>query len=366
MILSLITILMLGFLSSTVSAFSGSGAGTSGNPYQITNCDQLQEMNNNLAANYILINDIDCSATSGWNSGAGFLPISTFTGTFDGQNHIISKLFINRPSLDQVGLFGISSGIIENVGLVNVDILGSTSQYSDTGGLVSYNFGTITNSYSTGSVSGSGDVGGLVSYNSGIITNSYSTGSVSGSAGSHAGGLVGLNSGAIENSYSTGDVTSSGYATGGLVGYESHGTVTNSYATGSVSGASFVGGLIGSNSGTITSSYATGSVSGTGGSIGGLIGWNYGTVTSSYWDIQTSGQSTSADGIGKTTAEMKTQSTFVGWDFNNIWSINSHENNGYPYLLPEQIPPMVPEFGLIAGITTVLGALGMFFFVRKK
>ena len=28
--------------------------------------------------------------------------------------------------------------------------------------------------------------------------------------------------------------------------------------------------------------------------------------------------------------------------------------------------PMVPEFGLIVGITTVLGALGMFFVVRRK
>ena len=28
--------------------------------------------------------------------------------------------------------------------------------------------------------------------------------------------------------------------------------------------------------------------------------------------------------------------------------------------------PMVPEFGLIAGLTTVLGALGVFFVVRKK
>jgi hypothetical protein len=28
--------------------------------------------------------------------------------------------------------------------------------------------------------------------------------------------------------------------------------------------------------------------------------------------------------------------------------------------------PLVPEFGLIAGITTVLGALGLFFVVRRK
>ena len=28
--------------------------------------------------------------------------------------------------------------------------------------------------------------------------------------------------------------------------------------------------------------------------------------------------------------------------------------------------PLVPEFGLIAGMVTILGAVGMFFFVRKK
>jgi hypothetical protein len=29
-------------------------------------------------------------------------------------------------------------------------------------------------------------------------------------------------------------------------------------------------------------------------------------------------------------------------------------------------PPIVPEFGLIAGMITLLGALGVFFFIRKK
>ena len=37
--------------------------------------------------------------------------------------------------------------------------------------------------------------------------------------------------------------------------------------------------------------------------------------------MQTSGQSTSAGGIGKTTAEMKQQATFAGWDFVTIWGI---------------------------------------------
>jgi hypothetical protein len=318
MILGLTVIFMLG----AVSAFSGSGAGSSGNPYQITNCDQLQEMNNNLAANYILVNDIDCSATSTWNSGAGFVPISLFTGTFfDGQNHIITNLFINRPSVvsgSYIGLFGkITTGTeIKNVGLVNVKITGDYM------------------------------VGGLVAYMeySGAIIHSYVTGSVTGN--NYVGGLVGQSYfGTITNSYATDSVTASDHPVGGLVG-ENMGAITNCYATGRVTGSSMVGGLIGNN----------------------YIDWlhtHYGTVTSSYWDTQTSGQSTSADGIGKTTAEMKTQSTFVGWDFTHIWSINSHENNGYPYFSVEPTS-VVPEFGLIAGITTVLGALGVFFIVRKK
>jgi len=63
-------------------------------------------------------------------------------------------------------------------------------------------------------------------------------------------------------------------------------------------------------------------------------------VTSSFWDIQTSGQTISAGGTGKTTAEMKTRSTFTdaGWDFvgetengtEDIWWIL--EGKDYPHL----------------------------------
>jgi len=35
---------------------------------------------------------------------------------------------------------------------------------------------------------------------------------------------------------------------------------------------------------------------------------------------------------------MKTQATFVGWDFDNIWDINPNINNGYPYL--KSMPPV--------------------------
>jgi hypothetical protein len=48
-------------------SFDGDGAGTLVNPYQITNCQQLQSMQNNLGDHYALKNDIDCSETIGWN-----------------------------------------------------------------------------------------------------------------------------------------------------------------------------------------------------------------------------------------------------------------------------------------------------------
>jgi hypothetical protein len=91
-----------------------------------------------------------------------------------------------------------------------------------------------------------------------------------------------------------------------------------SYATGSVSGGALIGGLVGYNDGgSITSCYAAGFVSGNL-SVGGLLGSNQsGMVSSCFWDMQTSSWATSAGGTGKTTAEMKTRSTFTdaGWDF---------------------------------------------------
>lgn len=43
-----------------------------------------------LNAKYAVMNDIDASATATWNDGAGFAPVGTFTGTFDGQEFTIT------------------------------------------------------------------------------------------------------------------------------------------------------------------------------------------------------------------------------------------------------------------------------------
>ncbi|WP_210546922.1 filamentous hemagglutinin N-terminal domain-containing protein [Rhodoferax sp. PAMC 29310] len=112
-----------------------------------TTATDLQGMSGGLAGNYALGGNIDASATSGWNGGAGFAPIGSgstnFAGNFDGLGHTISNLTIYRPTTNDVGLFGASSGVyIQNVGVVGGAITGK----SYVGALVGNKVGTnITN-----------------------------------------------------------------------------------------------------------------------------------------------------------------------------------------------------------------------------
>ena len=269
----------------------------------------LDAIRDNLFGSHTVMNDLD-STTPGYeelasqtaNQGKGWQPIGTwslsaFTGSFDGQGHEIRDLFINRPNESPVGLFGFTGeeGVIKDINMVNV---------------------TVTGYYY---------VGGLVGYNNGIVTNSYSTGNVSGTVGM-VGGLVGKNTDTVSNSYSTAGVSGVANA-GGLVGDNWDGTVSNSYSTGNVIGSSCVGGLVAySNKGTVINSYSTGSVTGNE-EVGGLVGRNYdGTAGDSFWDIETSGQATSDGGTGKTTAEMRDFATFsgAGW---NIYTVAPGSTN---------------------------------------
>ena len=207
--------------------------------YHITDVNGLQAMQNDLAGTYILDNNIDASATSTWNSGAGFAPVGTtsssFKGRFDGQGHTISGLYINRPSQNYVGLFGYgTTGIsIANVGLVG-DTVSGMGYVGSLAGLISG--GTVSNSYATGSVIGGssgGFAGGLVGQNNGVISNSFATASVRvGDKSGDDGGLVGANFGTISSSYATGGVTTGTVSgnDGGLVGYDS-GLISDCYAT---------------------------------------------------------------------------------------------------------------------------------------
>lgn len=327
----------------------------------ITNAHQLQLMGMNLAANYTLANNIDLApalnAVNGlypgmWGS-MGFVPVGNYavtntglTGNFDGLNHTISNLTINRPTEWDIGLFGYVQGNVfnnpnvKNIALSNVNITGMNR----VGSLVGYSyFSNITNASSTGSVTGNNNVGGLAGTNSGTISDSYSTGSVTGrTSGFHIGGLVGYNDSqaSISNSYSTGSVTAGTNSTsiGGLVG-TNVGGISKTYSAGSVtagSGSANMGGLVGSNS----------------------DGTNTGNTSYSFWDTESSGLLTSAGGSGMTTTEMKNVVNFTpaavgnvnpSWDFTAVWNIDSGASVSYPYL---RNPEQIPHPGLSGGVST--------------
>ena len=221
-----------------------SGNGSIADPCIVTNCILLQSINQNLSLSYALGNDIYCTDTINWNNGTGFIPIgnfsSPFNGNINGRNHTINNLYINNPLIySYVGLFGISSGIITNIGIVNVSINTTASRV---GGLVGASTGNISNSFSTGYVTGVQYVGGLAG-TAVNIQNCYSNSNVFGSS-QQIGGLVGL-------IYS------------GTVGVNG-GTINNSYSSGNVyapAGSNDVAGLCGQNTGKINNSFTVSNIS---------------------------------------------------------------------------------------------------------
>ena len=340
---------MLVIFSGSVYAAGGimSGSGTTANPFLVADYGDLKVIGTtetySLSAIYRLISDIDASASQTENSGAGFVPIGNgtayFIGKFHGAGHVIKNLYINRSAADIVGLFGyIRSAIIDSFGVLNANITGG----SCTGCIVGANDGTITDCYATGNVAAdsNGYAGGITGGNGGRIINCYATGSVTGNYGK-TGGLVGSNSGMIANCYATGNITGNHSCVGGFAG-ASVGTIANCYASGNVTGNnSCIGGFVGENydGATTRNCYAVGNVTGSGNDVGGVAGLNTDSISNCYWDTQVTGQASGCgdnesmfSGSGLTTTQMKQSSSFNGWDFTTVWSINSNINNGYPYL----------------------------------
>jgi rhodanese-related sulfurtransferase len=323
------------------------GTGEPNDPYLIYTAEQLNSIGaepNDLDKHFKLMADIDLSgylydaaliAPDINDVDAGFQGIP-FTGVFDGNDHTISNFNCTSTSRNYIALFGHVSGFnaeIKHLGLIDPNVSAQQNAWfagSLTGELL---HGTLTNCYVKGvSISGENYVGGLVGGNNyGTIRNCYVIGTIYGF--DTLGGLAGGNSGWIMDSYADVNVTGN-HTIGGLVGYnagrrESAGTSLKCYS---------IGFLIGESE------------------VGGLVGGHPGVVIDSLWDIEASGLSSSAEGTGKTTAQMHTAATFldVGWDFvgetengtEDIWSIC--EGTNYPRLI-WQIP--VGDFVCPDGIT---------------
>jgi hypothetical protein len=353
-------------------------------PCPITNCIGLQNMKDDLTANYTLGNNIDCSDTINWNDGNGFEPIGNpFTGNFDGNGFSISNLYINNVGEAEntyVGLFGTAKGSsIGNVSLLNVNV---TSKEAGAGALVgSGNNVTIYSVYTSGLVKAKMYVGGIIGL--GLTHNGPTKIEESKSdcvviGDNNVGGLAGLFYGPIDNSYSTGNIFG-GYRVGGLVGYSPK--IRNSYSTGDVSVENsnrgtiwWVGGLEGL-AGDVENSYTTGKVllssldgrahhgvsALTGGRIGGSFEFINLDIINSYWVSQDNGVSGCYRTFNSQYLEGEYEETDIifddgcteigssdidhfnypanepqnSWDFDNIWG-KTGDLNDNPCLLWEE------------------------------
>ena len=328
---------------SVAESFAG-GKGTKDDPYQIANGSQLayfakrvnaEEYGEKYADTYFeLTEDIDLGGKEWTPVGEtvadlimGGHEYFVFSGNFDGNGYTIKNLTIGTEtspySGDVCGLFGATSGTIEDVVLENVSINYVGGNHSSGygfrmgGALVGYSMGDIVNctvigldmkAGSDGSYVALNSIGGLVGIQDGGTTVSHSRvsgkieestkkGNVGGFVGTLAkgssakycgadvsvevtgngrgiavGGFVGIGNGVttdetlIENCYATGNITGAEYA-GGFVGNISGLNISNCYAKGDVSnsfvGASFMGTDAASNNyyGTVKNCYATGLVS---------------------------------------------------------------------------------------------------------
>lgn len=255
-------------------SFRMGGGGTVASPLEITTADQLAEIaelvnegrlesflfnDENAKVSLKLMNDIDLSSYGqGYNEGYGWVPIGryefheyAFKGSFDGDGHTITGLYINNTALGHTGLFGIiTSGEINNLALTEVNIRGMDCVGGIAGSIKSNS--SITACEVSGKVSGNSNVGGIVG-----TTDDMN-----------------LSASALDRCFFEGTVKGSGSCIGGLVGNAINVAITTSYAFASVSGDEEVGVLVGSLSGStsrVQNCYTAGDSKGKQ-YIGGLVG----------------------------------------------------------------------------------------------
>jgi hypothetical protein len=254
----------------------------------------------------------------GYDGQTGF-GIQQFKGTFDGNGHVISGMYVlpwplvgtSSIMYSKLGFFGVFTDTVEVKNLrIVASFVGnlplpegytSLSLRIYAGGLVGHitnsaNNVTITNCSFSGTViahyGGTRRVGGLIGYIEGgtdhIIRDCFTMGKIGtfGGGGTFSlGSLLGENNGrgVVANSYSNAqgldESLFSSVCT--FLGYNPNRSLT-----------------------TINCYYASGE----------KCGVDADTISAS----------------PKTTIEMKQKSTYIGWDFDNVWTINPAYNDGYP------------------------------------
>lgn len=314
--------------------------------YNIATAEDLLNIKNNTEGDYKLTADIDMS-------GVSFTPLPDFTGSLDGQGHVIRNLTFNNANQDQAALFSTTHGAtIKNLGIENANIVGNANAAAIVGRACG---GTIQSCYVANSyIEGRDHVGSItgdmnVNDNVGVTISDCLSDARLKTRSYQVGGLVGVtNGGTIQNCYFSGTIDGNESCSAGIISLldsDDHlTTVQNNLSAAShiyKGSQDRIIGTAGRNV-TLTNNYAVASM-------------NYGSRGATF-----SGTSDAAGSNGETVddATAKTRDFYVntlGWDFNNTWKfLEGTEGKMYPVLSWMKAPLPTEIFDLPNENTSVL------------
>lgn len=314
--------------------------------YNIATAQDLLNIKNNTEGDYKLTADIDMS-------GVSFTPLPDFTGSLDGQGHVIRNLTFNNANQDQAALFATTHGAtIKNLGIENANIVGNANAAAIVGRACG---GTIQSCYVANSyIEGRDHVGSItgdmnVNDNVGVTISDCLSDARLKTRSYQVGGLVGVtNGGTIQNCYFSGTIDGNESCSAGIISLldsDDHlTTVQNNLSAAShiyKGSQDRIIGTAGRNV-TLTNNYAVASM-------------NYGSRGAKF-----SGTSDAAGSNGETVddATAKTRDFYVntlGWDFDNTWKfLEGAEGKMYPVLSWMKAPLPTEIFDLPNENTSVL------------
>lgn len=226
-------------------------------------------------------------------SGTAWIPIGKtnalkFTGTFNGNNHVVKGLYVNITE-NFAGLFG-NSDTIKNVTIKDGYV--KTSGACAGGVVAALREGSIINCNNINTqVKGMQSVGGIVGQITGEIIGCTNNGAVSQldkDKNAQAGGIVGiLLSGKVSKCINNGNIEAAGRNVGGIVGTVKEGELRSCVNSGNVNGEEqSVGGIVGqattSGKRVLIDCINNGIVEGYSQSVGGIVGQANGGVGGSF------------------------------------------------------------------------------------
>lgn len=211
--------------------------GSAAHPWKVDQPEDLNQIGSDgvhgPGACYLMVRNLDCR-------NEDHRVRSAFSGVFDGNYRIVSRIRVDQPSEIQVGLF---SNLHDGALVKRVAVVASSFRAAGAmGGLVgSMQYGsTVEECYSWGNTvialsttqQAIGGITGGESYQrpAAVVRNCFARNNTMNSAFQTVGGICGYNDAFVEKCYAAGSSLTAPRYVGGVIGYGGSGTVVDSYS----------------------------------------------------------------------------------------------------------------------------------------